>query len=542
MWKKKLAVLVALMMVGLLAACSTSSSSTDDPLTDTGDDYLGSIRVTVDPSIPDITVTPIANAVSNTDQTGGGTFTVTTDPASVNYVAPTITGDMKFEWSGTDALEKLSIRIIDAPGDAATATIDNDDECGGAALGAALPGCKPGIVYVGEEAVDGPETVIELDYNQYVTSMDDIPDNGSRVHRGQRVLCPLCGVETATWSMSENGGGGAYTFTAAIYGMLRPTDVYSDSRYSEDHTAIKIDTYKPLTSTAKYPQLDWAAPTNQVDQGEWFYATIWYDIAGDGRAGTGLCDQTKTGCGSCGATVATLDNDCWYYVEDLDNKNAFETAGYHSTFSSYYPLTTISGANYNTGYLFIGGGAWEITWDPAVLMTNDNMMGGALGDSNWYGSGSNEFWTQGASGTRLRSVYNTTHAKAAGFSVSGNASNFMNKALGSNDAMYDLGGGTLPQMPDWQDTDSGADQGDYNAAMISFKAIGNSGEGSAITVSPTNKTTVYVCVGNKTATYAGAICVNEAVSDNWPTWEGNVGIFEAIRGSYNEKIGWVCIN
>ena len=553
MWKKKAAVLVALVFaMGLtLAACSTTSgSSTEDALSHQGgDNYLGSIQVTVSPTAGTITVTPVANAVSDT------TYDYSAEPLAVSTTgvtwdgAGTITGEMAVAWTGAEILEDVSIRIWAIQPSADAAVINNDDVCGSQPLLNALAAsCYAGIVYVGDEVTDSPETEIELDYTQYVTTLDDIPGSG-RVSRSKRMICPQCGSVTATWSMTEGTAGFPnYTFYAYVYGTKAPAKMCGadgicadgagddDPRYRADHASVKLGTYN-MNAASKFPAINQASPTNTVAPGEWVFASLWFDMPGNNRPGTGLCaDSPYDSGGDLDCDIlpgVNFDNKDWYFLEDQDNKTAYDTAGYHYAGTTYNPLSTTFGYNYNTGYLFMGGGSWEISWDPAVLSTNDSLMGSA----GWWGSGVDVFKCQGALGTNMHSVWDD---QADQFLVAGNSSNFMNKAFALVDASY-AWPADFPPMPDLTDNYAGFVQGDFHAGRAPLRGIGNVGDGTRVQVNATNMTTVYVCVGNGSSTQATAICVNQGPSDKWPLWEVDVGIFKAALGAYNLEHSWLCI-
>lgn len=526
-----------------LAACSSStSSSTDDALSTPGSNYLGTIRVDVNPAVPSITVIPVAHGLSDTTiDLGAGTVHVST--TNIAFAAGTITGDMKILYDGADRLEDVSIRVIDAPGTAATATIDNDDSCGAAPMGAAIGGgCNPGITYVGDEGADGPETEIEMLFAEYVTSLDDIT---TRASRNLRVMCPNCGMTTALWSMTENTAGWpAYSFTANVYGTAHAANIMNDTRYDPNYPTTKVFPYKPDWPAGANPGIDSVTGVyNTVSPGEWFYAGIWYDYAGANRAGTTLSADGPDGNAiSYQNPGDTLDNKDYYFVEDADNIARYASRMWSTSFAY------IS----NSGYLFMAGGNWMIRWDPAVLATNDTQYGSA----GWWGSGKNLFKTRGATGTFVGTNFDADGADAfASADGDMDASNFANRSSGSVEGSFNFFGSQWPAMPDGVDdygdftNPANFTQGDLLIVRIALKAIGASGEGSRLSFEPGGQVRVWVARGNYMSTGAGIYTNNGKNNEDqagdltgtFPAWSDHYGLGSAPDGVYNEQVSWVCI-
>jgi len=526
MLKRKLAVLIALVLVaGLtLAACSSSSSSTNDALSYPGDNYLGTIRVDVDPGeesgVTSMTVTPVANAVDGPvfgDLTG---VTVTTSNVEWEVAGPgTITGDMKLVWAGAERLEDVAIRVIDAGG-GPDVVMDNDDVGGGCAtLGTGVSsGDFCGIAYVAEKEADDAETEIEIDPN--------FPDT-NRNSRYNRVMCPQCGQVTAPWSLTE-ASGAPYTFFANIFGTKISADVTADPRYDHDYATLKAITYKPEWALGNLPPIDQAVGVyHDVSPNEWFYVGLWWDAAGDSRAGTGLCtDGPKDADAICygGPGDVVGDSDA-HYLEDLDNLNAAAAALAWITFPSFY----------NTSFMFLYGGGWNVRWDPAVITTIDS-----------YLAGKTAFKTA-AGGTFFNAIVlddplNPYSAQMSPVAVQISPS--FSNSMGVWQTTYSWSGGLTNPMPDgtsdYSATPDGV-QGDIMFARLGLQAIGVSGEGTRLAFGASNQTNVWVGVGKYQNTQAGNWYHNNMKNPAYPAWDGAVGIGAASPASYNEQIGWVCI-
>jgi hypothetical protein len=200
---RKITLLMALVLAaGLtLAACSSSSSSvTDDPLSHPGNDYIGSIAITVDPSAESIEITPIKDLLTDTTVPLTDPFVVTTTNQSWDGGTSTMSGDITFQWTGPERIEDLSIRVWGGDTVAQNASIPVvDDACGGDTIAVAnAGGCEPGLTYVADESADGAVQEQECQYLDLCATS---------AMRDLRLMAPGCGTSgnsvTALWQMQE---------------------------------------------------------------------------------------------------------------------------------------------------------------------------------------------------------------------------------------------------------------------------------------------------------------------------------------------------
>lgn len=530
---RRLALLLALVFVtSMLAACSSSQSSTDEALSHPGKDYLGTIRVDVDPKNVKFDVSVINDATSNTALASN--FSV--DTTGIGFAADTITGNMKFKWVGPERLEQVSIRAHASSGIGLNAELLNADTCKGKTLGACFAASgQEGIIYAGETVAEAPETEYEC--------QGIAPACDPRSERGLRLMSPGCETSpgvfagnsiTAIWRMKETTSGNPkYSFNARIYGTTVTPVMKDDPRYDADTVNVHLKAYAPMsgTSTLAYPGVNTARPLTTVKTGQWFYVLSYVDSPGDKSRGqnTKQCDD---GDGDTQCFIHPVDSQDYdfYYIEDQANFDALTASSWWKTLSSY-----------NTGFLFCGHAAWMIQWDPAVLQCNDCSQG--VGTS--MGSGNKSFRTKGAAGTKMYS-YNDTNLVDQWADDTTLPSGWANRCLTGyiGNFAYPT---SYPPLPDWLDVDdygTGVTQGDYPSGYLALKAIGASGTGAPIRLSPSGNTIYAAGLGNKSPNPNIARWINVQKSTNYPTWAAGVGVGEGIGGSighYNEQIAWVCV-
>jgi len=529
---RKLALLLALVFVtSLIAACSSSQSSTDEPLSHPGKDYLGAIRMDMDPKSGSIEITKLDDAISNTVLTKLSGFTVssnTTSCSGCGFAGGTLSGDITFKWTGAERLEEMSLRVFDADATGLNAQVMTADECKGKTVGQCKALTTPsGLVYVGDLATEGPETEYEWVY-----------DKGPGQDRGLRLMPPGCDPThgnsiTARWQMTETTAGfPKYTFYAHVYGKKVPADYTADSRYDPNTAGIYMKAYAVASTSATNPGVDTNRPLTYVKNGQWFWLFTYADAPGkQSRNQTTQVCADGNGNTTCNLDPATAEDYDFYFVEDQANFDLLSTAGYWKTSSAY-----------NTGFLFCAHATFMMQWDPAVLKTNT-----MDGDTS-KGTGVNAFRTKGATGTKMVTWVDTspTDQWADDTTV---ASNNTNRCLSGYLGKYNYAGvpKTYPPLPDGLDGSeygSGVQQGDYPSGAFALKAIGPSGSGSAIRLSPSGNTTYNAGLGKKTANETADRWITVQKSANYPIWAYATGVAEGPGGSighFNEQIAWVCV-
>lgn len=539
---RRLALLLALVFVtSLLAACSSSQSSTDEPLSHPGKDYIGTIRMDMDPSNATIEITKVDDAVTNNVLTKIAGFSVTS--SDISFAGNTLTGSIKFKWTGPERLEDLSIRVYEADAIGLNATINNADTCKGLPLATCLGAGPPegdkteGIVYVGDEALDGAETEYEC-LGLYATP-------GPCKERALRLMSPGCtsgtiagNSVTAVWRMTETLSGNAnYTFYAAVFGTKVPPLVKDDPRYDVESATINMKAYRADPANASYPAVRTDLPLTYVKTGQWFYVLTYVDAPGDQSRGQTamLCDDGD-GNTTCSIGPTTADHYDFYFVEDQANFNQpvlTSPAEYWKQFSSY-----------NTGFMFAGELWYQVQWDPAVLRCNDN----GEGTGTPLGTGIRAFRTKGLLGTKMYS-YGDNNIVDQWAEDTAQPRGLANRSLHYYVGTYNYGGAplTYPPLPDGLDVDdygTGIQQGDFPSGYLTLKAIGPSGSGSPIRLSPSINTLYNVGIGNKTGTNGTAAIFVVQKSPHYPIWVNATGVNEgagASLGHYNEQIAWVCV-
>lgn len=531
---RRLALLLALVFVtSLLAACSSSQSSTDEPLSHPGKDYVGTIRMDIDPSNEKIEITKLDDAVTNNILTKVSGFLVST-PVPPTFAGDTLTGNIVFKWTGPERLEDVSIRVFSADATGLLAKIDNADTCAGQPIGTCIGGGgTEGIVYVGDEETDGPETEFEC--------LGTYPACTPGQARGLRLMSPGCTATTiagnsvtAKWSMTETTGGHPkYTFMAHVYGSKVPALLKDDPRYDADVATVNMKAYAPDHLT-QFPVVNTARPLTYVKTGQWFYVLSYIDAPGDKSRGqvAKMCDDGD-GNTTCSIVPALADAYDFYYIEDQANYNAISA---NPSWNKY--------ASYNTGYMFPGSASWMIQWDPAVLQCNDMSQGiGTI-----FGSGVQTFRTKGTTGTKMY-AYSDTNITDQWKDDGTLPSGWANRCLTAYAGNWSYPPATLipPSLADWLDVDdygTGITQGDFPSGIVALKAIGPSGSGAPIRISPSGNTTYVVTIGNKAGDPNFASNSVTQKSNNYPIWAYATGVNEGPGGSighYNEQIAWICV-
>jgi len=513
-YRKPAMALVFVFLTGLVLAACSSSSSVDDALSHPGDRFLGTVTFKGGPGGLD--VVEVSPAAQITQAEG---FQVWTDGGSWNGV-DTTTGDVVFKWLDTSSrLENVDIEIYDADAEGQDAYLNGDDVCGGATIAGC--GTNPGYFYVSENAADGPETEIEYE------GLTGLP----RASRYLRAIPPKTTVKVP-WSVVEPSGNQYQFYAMVMADKIPATTANDDPRYDPDTGTFTIQAYRLNPTTTKNPGVATDQPITSVKPGQWFYGVVWVDLPGADRPGTGICADGGDGDSTCYTDVNATNYD-YYFVEDQDNFNAPTYASLQSypSYCSYY----------NTGFAFMGGSAFELQFDPAVLTTNDDIM-----DSN------NQFTT--ANGTKMRSYDDADTTDQMGV-LAASSSTTYNRFVFGNIANYDCSPSSspveTPPMPDTLDTYGDPTipgnwvQGDYPAAKLAFQAIGNPGEGSRLSLANNGNTNIKAAFGLKSTTGGGCAsykCAVAETSTNYPMWTDSLGTNtgQGFRvGAYNERMGYV---
>ena len=343
----KLAVVIAILAIGFMAACS-SSSSTNDALTHPGDNYLGSLRFDVDPQAGTVDVTPVGSPWVMTSPTMPGdglgsipNITITSSNA-VFSGGNTMDFDATVKWS--DASSELNnVRIGVNASTNLDVVLTNDDNvaCGGPWSGC-LPANDPAITYVADDPADG-----RLDTETVAISQG-------------------CGAVTEHWTLFEGTGLG-YKFWADLYGEPFATDLTADPRYDQYTASIYLRIFNADPLDATYPVEN--VETNSVASGEWFYVHYYVDAPGNGQT-TGVAGS-------------------YPYADSTNNANHIEDTENIGRYG-----VTVSANYWYVGKLM----PWTVRWDPAVIEVNSNMAA-EIGIS---GNGLAKFSTAG--GTKLRVI------------------------------------------------------------------------------------------------------------------------------------------
>ncbi len=530
---RKLAMALALVFVtGLaLAACSSSSSSVDDALSHPGEGLQGTFKITLDPSGDPINISQPDMAASVSVAEG---VQVWTCPAGVSCEpgtgtgewdgVDTTTGDIYFKWKDTATrLENLSFELYDADTEGQDAYLNEDDICGGDTISACAD--NPGYFYVAETAADDPETEIEYD-----------PSGSPRASRYLRAMPPKTSVKVP-WSVVETSGNKYNMYGMIMADKVAATTANDDSRYDTDTATFTIQAYDFDHTDAKNPDILTNSPITSVAEGQWFYTVVWVDYPGANSttaSGQGLCADGGNNDGGCNVdeTAASYD---YYFTESEDNftQESYVNLRDWPSYCSYY----------NTGFTFLGGGYFEMRWDPSVLTTNDSIVD------------SDESFTT-SEGTTLRAYYDADLGDQLGISIA-TTSNTFNRAVVVTTASYDCSPGSdpivTPPMPDGKSDGYGDPtisgnwvQGDYAPARIALKPLaGTTGQGSRMAMANNGNTSVYVGIGKKSTSggsCAAYACAVTETSPNYPMWSDNTGTNTGQGdrvGAYNERMGYV---
>lgn len=331
---RKLAVIVLALAVGLMMACTTSSSTTEDPI-HPGPDYLGSLQFDVNPAGPPyVTVTEVGSPASGTKIAGDGLGNIpniTITRYNEVFVDPTLDFDLTVAWdlAGSDL---TNVRIGVNAATILTPSLDNDDQCGGAQWSACAPGGAgpdPAIVYVSDIPSEGAETI---EYCQPVGPLCAVMEVATSIHEE-------CGSVTAHWTITDSTLT-AYTFWSDLWGdtvASPPADLLLNPYYDPATASIFLRTYEIDTGAIKFPPLGNA--NTSFAAGEWFYVDYTLDAPGNnGPAPIGI--------------------------------NAIESAA---------NILEYGGSTWSASYWYMGGAnMWSIRFDPAILEinANDEQFGG----------------------------------------------------------------------------------------------------------------------------------------------------------------------
>jgi len=334
--RKLTTAIMFLAVVGMLAACS-GSSSTDDALTYPGDNAMGTIRFDVDPAGASVTATPVGSPFTNNTLLGTGAgvipnITITTTGAVWNGVD---TMDFDVTVKNSDAARELSnVRIgVNSSTNLAAKTV-NGDRCKNAAWSTCLPATDPAIVWVADNTLEGPVT------KRVCSMLPTCTDSYlSVIHQG-------CGAVKAHWTL--NSSSAKYTFWATLFAdATQTTNLLTDSRYDPYVPSIYMRTYKLDTATSSFPVLGGAS--NSMKAGEWFYVSYGVDNPGNNAAYTfPYSDATNN----------------VQHIEDVGNLAAVASGSYY----------------------YIGNYYWSIRFDPAIIELNSN-------DGSAPGNNGNKFNT-----------------------------------------------------------------------------------------------------------------------------------------------------
>lgn len=604
-WYRKMAVLMALVFVAglFLAACSSSSgSSTDDALGHPGDNYIGSVKISVDPINSDMDITPIKSTLSINEipQTDG--WEVTT--GTVNWDnAGTITAPVSLKWLGPDRLERVSIRTYDFA-DAVGATTSYTNADGGFDPNHVCISAGPDTILqtvpLGDDVISGTDVVAGpcgICDSVYKSGSDDVQtasgmpgehgaavslqesiangcnyltytyvgddnnhadgavsvqtcqDNGdcsNAEYNAKRLMSPGCGtsgnIVTTEWQLFNNEAGfPQYTLYAHVYGDKIPADYRNDPRYDYDTGGVYIGFYEPDWSLgAKVMQANEAAP---VPNGSVLSPDdIVYALV--------WLDYPGASRPIGEVPVACEDGSGDTYVNCTDGSGpAFQSYDYYyveddanldapSTAGYWQSYKT-----YFTGFMYAAGGFVEIQWDPSALLPGDTYQ-----SVNLVSGG----------GTTITKLIQD-HDLADQFSCTPlNVSRWTGRAMGPCDPQFDLSSpatAVAPPMPDGRDAKANAYmtqyapgdfvQGDFIAASIAFQAVGPVGSGGYVMAAPSGSMLINAGLAKAGATnYTGTPFGVAQKSANYPIWKQSQSYQSGPGGSvghYNEQIAYICI-
>lgn len=509
-FRKLALVILSLAAVGMLAACSGSSSSTDDALSHPGENYMGSLRFDVDPQAAKVNVSPTGSPWAVTTMPGDGSgnipnVTISTVGAPVwNDPAGSITFNTKLYWNDPNA-ELQNVRIglnaITRP----AVELSNSDKCIGS-IGTCVASVNdPAITYVSDDLAEGPVSYTMCDANLIPTCVDH---SLNTIHQG-------CGSVTAKFVMTE-AAGSPYTFWADLYGDIVsvPADLTADSRYDQYTASIYLRTYKLNSTDSSFPAE--GAATKMVAAGEWFYVHFYVDFSGNNQAVAFNPDLTEGP----------------RHIEDTGNMAAAENSGMHST------------ANYWTiGQML----PMTVRWDPAVIeVIGNDPPPGQNGAPPTATDATVNFRTQGATGTILRRRTDPqTPALADGY----NAANFawtISNTLGMFKCITDkMAPVTSALPPPFGNGLDGFANIDWDVMYVSLKARNGLASGSGTYIKPAfdSGESIMPFRTDGTPYNAGNWQGAEQVlkSTSWPNWCELLPANMCQVGQYNMERQYICI-
>lgn len=430
--RKLTTVIMFLAVVGMMAACS-GSSSTDDTLTYPGSNVMGTLRFDVDPSAASVQITPVASGYTTNTIPGDGSGTIagiTITSANAVWNGGTTTLDFDVTVKNTDVARELeNVRIGVNSSLNMGAKLVNGDRCKDTAWSSCLPGTDPALTYVSDSLAENPET------RTICTGAGSCTNDSLMT-----VIFQGCGAVTAHWTLNA-GAASTFTFWATLFGdQFGVADITTDSRYDPYTISTYNRVYKLATNTSSFPGLGTAS--NSMAKGEWFYVTYGIDFPGNGSA----------------ITIADMND----YINNL--KHVEDTGNM---------------ARYGGDYFYVGGSnPYTIRWDPALIEVNAN-------DGVPPGNNLNKFCTAAVLPyTRLKTVTDP-NGTADGFNVEATALPYtMSNSLGAFLETTGNGGwnSTGPLYPPVGNGLDGYDNLEYNLSYITLrvKLAAVSGTGTSI--------------------------------------------------------------
>jgi hypothetical protein len=584
-------------MTLFLAACGTDSS-TDEALSQPGDNFAGTYKFDVDPANESITITPVASAVSNTQLSIKDGFAVTSSaPVWAGGILSTnLTVKNK---SPLVRLENVSLRIFNSTdltittqatsANIATPGQDNTACNTGADLGAKLVGgCVtaggPGVTIVGDKGTNAYSAITAAGSGQWTQYVKECTWNGSACntprYRGLRVIAPGCTTTgpSVTTAFALGSSATQYTFWTHLYGVAQPANLFNDPRYDVGNASLILRAYEfkgPNGGVGTTLSYDPNLPLTSVASGHWFALAIGADMPGKATRGVAAtCDNgnATAGCLANGAplqggTAAQRDYD-YYLLEDAGNIAARNAK-----------LNWQTAPASNFGWTHLDKVVARIQWDPAVIQTNGvgaNEPTCCAGEVPAVrpSTGVNVFQT--AAGTNLWSqspaAATVAHPENQYSSIPIVTSNSNAFSAATVTAQYTYNYGTNPPFlgdgldgAEYTGTDMPAD---YVIGIVALKAVGPAGSGASITISNSINTAITIAHGNSASIWSADTNIILQKSNQlgtgtgapvfpggWPsngilitgtsawgyaesTGENNTG---APRGSYNDGILGLCI-
>jgi len=510
-FRKLALVILSLAAVGMLAACSGSSSSTDDALSHPGENYMGSLRFDVDPQAAKVNVTPTGSPWSSTKIPGDGSGNIpnvtisTVGAPNWNAGTGSITFNTKLYWNDPDR-ELNNVRIGINYSTRPAVVLSNSDKCVGP-IGTCVAGSNdPAITYVSDDLAEGP---VSYTFCNSVLPIPTCVDHGfSTIHQG-------CGSVTAKFVMTE-AAGSPYSFWADLYGdaINVPADLTTDPRYDQYTASIYLRTYKLDPADSSFPAEN--AATKMVKAGEWFYVHFYVDFSGNNQPVAFDPDLTEGP----------------RHIEDTGNMAAKVNSGFPST-ANYWTIGQIM--------------PMTVRWDPAIIEVIGNDTPPTYSGLPPTAADSTvNFRTQGAAGTILkRRVDPQTPPLADGY----NASNFawtISNSLGMfkciTDKMAPVSGSLPPSVGNGLD---GFANIDWNVMYVPIKARNGLASGSGTFIYPAFDSGESIMPFRTDGTpynagnWQGAVQVLKSTS--WPAWCDLLPNNICDVGQYNMERQYICI-